>query len=119
MTYAIEELKRHLFNLETNEPINRAAGYVDQADLEKDSAESVRNAIAVLEHAFIPIEGTFKDRVVLEKRDLDDRLKKLNAFIGTETYCSLPESEQERLSRQADYMRCYSDVLAERIEAFE
>lgn len=78
--------------------------------------EGYRKQVSMATDGGTPI--TFKDRVVLEKRDLDGRLKKLDAFIGTETYCALPEAEQDRLCRQADYMRNYSAVLGERIAAF-
>jgi hypothetical protein len=114
--YAIEELKMAIIVAETNEPINRAEGNVAQADLEKETADSCRKALAVLMN--VPSETTFKERVVAEKRELDGRLEKLDAFIGTDKYRSLHDVEKERLCRQAGLMRDYSGVLGERIAAF-
>lgn len=59
-----------------------------------------------------------QQRVVIEKADLDEKLTKLRAFFGTETFANLDDAEMERLQRQADHMSAYSEVLGERIAAF-
>lgn len=59
-----------------------------------------------------------QQRVVDEKRELDDRREKLNAFFSTSIFHGLPESEQSRLLRQGVAMRTYSEILGERIAAF-
>lgn len=60
-----------------------------------------------------------QQRVVDEKRELDERLEKLNAFFRTPTFHGLDGVEQGRLGRQAGIMMQYSAVLAERIAAFQ
>lgn len=60
----------------------------------------------------------YQHRVVNEKTDLDDRLEKLEGFIGCTVFRGLPAAEQDRLNRQVVLMRALSAVLAERIEAF-
>lgn len=60
----------------------------------------------------------YQQRVVDEKKDLDERLAKLKAFVLTEVYRNLPADEQDRLSRQYDAMYSYSCILGERIAAF-
>lgn len=58
-------------------------------------------------------------RVVEEKAQLDDRLKKLDAFIQHSTiYRALPEEERGRLVKQALLMAEYKAVLVQRILAF-
>ena len=59
-----------------------------------------------------------QQRVLDEKRELDDRLQKLVAFFSNPIFHGLPESEQIRLERQAVAMRTYSEILSERIAAF-
>lgn len=60
-----------------------------------------------------------QQRVVEEKDQLDGRLSHLDAFIvENPTFKTLPEAEQVRLTRQANVMHQYSDLLAERIDAF-
>ncbi len=59
-----------------------------------------------------------QQRVVDEKRDLDDKREKLGSFKNTELFASLPWQEQERLNTQAHIMTMYSAVLGERIAAF-
>ena len=59
-----------------------------------------------------------QERVVNEKNDLDAKLGKLRAFIGSEMFDSVPMGEQNRLRRQELIMELYSDVLAERISFF-
>jgi hypothetical protein len=59
-----------------------------------------------------------QQRVVDEKRELDEKLTKLGAFGRTELFKTLPEDEQGRLNRQHSLMEQYSAVLGERIAAF-
>jgi hypothetical protein len=49
MKAAITQLQISLDVLTTNEPINRAEGNTEQADLEAANAAEIRRAIAVLE----------------------------------------------------------------------
>lgn len=61
----------------------------------------------------------WQQRVIDEKKELDDRHQKLTTFIfGNRQFHQLPEAEQERLKRQWRIMDEYSGVLAERIEAW-
>ncbi len=59
-----------------------------------------------------------QQRVVTEKKELDEKLEKLKSFFGTEIFLGLGDAEIDRMKRQADYMSAYSDVLGERIAAF-
>jgi hypothetical protein len=59
-----------------------------------------------------------QERVVAEKKELDDKLSKLNAFLTGTTFSTLPEDERQRLQRQSKLMGQYSGVLGERITAF-
>ena len=59
-----------------------------------------------------------QERVVKEEQELDEKIEKLNNFLGTSIFASLDTREQERLSRQLYHMQCYSSILAERIVAF-
>ena len=61
----------------------------------------------------------FQKRVIKEKQELDNRLLRLKTFMGLGAYSKLPEAEQIRLLRQSNIMRAYSQVLEERITAFE
>lgn len=59
-----------------------------------------------------------QERVVAEKRDLDDKREKLGAFIEGAIYQGLPEAERNRLTQQAIAMATYSTILGERIASF-
>ena len=59
-----------------------------------------------------------QQRVVEEKRDLDEKTGRLAAFLETKTYDALVPEERGRLRSQLFYMRRYADVLGERIAAF-
>jgi hypothetical protein len=63
----------------------------------------------------------FQQRVVDEKKELDDKLSKLDGFIDslTSAYRKLPIEEAVRLKKQSNIMQEYSDVLCERIAAFK
>lgn len=60
----------------------------------------------------------FQERVVTEKKELDEKIEKLLAFTKTEAFASLPNSEQSLLGRQSEAMVQYSVVLGARITAF-
>lgn len=61
-----------------------------------------------------------QDRVRAEKSELDGRLAKLDSFIlDNPAYRDLPEAEQQRLNKQSLVMAQYSNILDERIAAFE
>ena len=60
----------------------------------------------------------FQERVVEEKRELDEKREKLYAFTQTEICHNLPFDERNRLARQLAVMSEYSTILGARIEAF-
>jgi hypothetical protein len=62
-----------------------------------------------------------QQRVIDEKKELDDKLERLLAFIGEGNgpiFSTLVAEEQQRLTTQARIMKEYSDILADRINAF-
>ena len=60
-----------------------------------------------------------QQRVVDEKKDLDEKLDRLKAFLETSPiFNGLPADERERLGRQFDVMAEYSSILSQRIAAF-
>ena len=61
----------------------------------------------------------YQERVVAEKRELDDRVNKLHAFLESPVSDEVDRQELVRLGRQLQIMREYAGVLAERIEAFK
>lgn len=54
-------------------------------------------------------------RVVAEHAELSDRKGKLDAFFGTDLFCSLDEEEQADMKRQSELMAEYAEVLDRRI----
>jgi hypothetical protein len=62
---------------------------------------------------------THQERVVTEKKELDEKIEKLDTFRAGTIFPTLEEDEQNRLNLQLSFMRSYSGVLAERIAAFE
>lgn len=76
------------------------------------------NSIEVTLPESKPVMPLFQQRVLQEKQELDDKIKKLVPFIDGEIYKKLPEDEQVRLRKQVVLMSDYSEVLGERIAAF-
>jgi hypothetical protein len=60
----------------------------------------------------------YQQRVIAEKKALDDNGDKLDQFILSDRFAGLPPAEQERMRRQLEIMGKYSEVLGERIAAF-
>lgn len=59
-----------------------------------------------------------EQRVVDEKQELDNKTKSLDDFLLTELFHGLPSEEQDRMERQFEIMKKYSEILGERIAAF-
>lgn len=66
-----------------------------------------------------PLLQPHQQRVVSEKKDLDEKIDKLSVFLKTDIYKGLPGSEQARLNDQFRVMNDYSGILGERITAFK
>ena len=81
----------------------------------------VKNIVKRIEEGVLqPMRETpmlpYQQRVIDEKAELDERLVKLLNFPK---FADLPQPEQDRMWRQAKHMKRYSDILGERIEAWE
>lgn len=61
----------------------------------------------------------YQQRVIFEKIELDEKIQKLEAFFQSEHWNSVSDEEGGRLYRQIDIMTDYSDILDQRIAAFE
>jgi hypothetical protein len=60
----------------------------------------------------------FQQRVIEERRELRDKLDKLNEFVETAMFNKLPHVEKGRMLRQRSLMADYAEVLDERIANF-
>lgn len=57
----------------------------------------------------------FKKRLVVERDELDDKIAKLESFIGSTRFENLDERNRKLLVAQRDAMREYSTILNVRI----
>ncbi len=63
---------------------------------------------------------SWQERVITEKRELDQKIKKLGAFIDKSPITAdLPSEETGRLAAQFLVMTGYSAILGDRIAAFK
>ena len=61
----------------------------------------------------------YRQRVVEEKVDLDEKKAKLNDFFETDLFKGLDKSERDLLVRQHNVMSEYSNILYLRVEHFK
>lgn len=61
----------------------------------------------------------YKQRVVAEKAELDDKIAKLKAFFTSPVFDTLSEEECDILEEQHDVMQVYSNILSTRITFFK
>ncbi len=59
-----------------------------------------------------------QQRVVDEKKELDEKISKLETFTQGELFSTLDKDDQTLLSQQLDVMNSYSEILGKRIERF-
>lgn len=61
----------------------------------------------------------YQQRVIDEKKELDDKIEKLTSFLtNDEQRSKVSDQEADRMQRQLDCMNAYSGILGERIDAF-
>ena len=60
----------------------------------------------------------YQQRVIDEKKELDEKREKLELFFVTSKFTKLDQAEQDRLTIQSKIMEAYSDILQLRIVAF-
>ncbi len=77
----------------------------------------------VFEAAYLPLGHIsqlppHQQRVIGEHAEVNDRAKKLAAFLATDTYAGLPYAERMLLQEQLFYMEKYEDVLFRRVSHF-
>lgn len=60
----------------------------------------------------------YQERVIEEKTQLDEKLRKIRAFMVSPEFGRLSPEEQGRIKHQENTMWEYSDVLRERIWYF-
>lgn len=63
--------------------------------------------------------STFKERLITEKQDLDDKLIKLVEFVNGEKFSSIDPIQKTLLKIQSSAMATYSQCLLERIAWLE
>lgn len=61
----------------------------------------------------------YQQRVIDEKKALDEKIEKLDAFLDTDLFRSLSPDDGSLLMNQQHHMKAYSQVLAQRIERFK
>lgn len=61
------------------------------------------------------VEETFKDRLLKERAELEDKVSKLGSFLETENFKKIDEKQQELLEIQHGLMKSYLDILEQRI----
>lgn len=59
--------------------------------------------------------NTFKDRLIEEKAQLDDKIQKLQSFMESENFSKIDPVQMSLLNVQIFAMQTYSQVLAERL----
>jgi len=59
--------------------------------------------------------STFKERLIEEKAQLDEKIEKLDAFMQTEQFNQIDNVQISLLNCQLQVMKAYSQVLLERI----
>lgn len=62
-----------------------------------------------------PYVSDFISRMCDEKKELDERISKLEVFVKSDFYKSLDDRRKEKLGKQLGFMYDYSMVLGERI----
>lgn len=63
--------------------------------------------------------STFKERLVEEKTQLDEKIEKLEVFISSENFQNIEGVQMSLLNAQLSAMKTYSQIMLERISWLE
>ena len=78
---------------------------------------TVEEAKIMLCYVLAEQPAEFKNRLVQERNELDDRLGKLKAFLDTDTFMrSIPQGQQVLLWSQSGLMQGYLNTLNKRLD---
>lgn len=66
----------------------------------------------------VPAKPWHQVRATEDKRELDDKISKLTEFLNSDKTEQLNQDEIQRLHKQLNVMKQYSDILGERIANF-
>jgi len=58
----------------------------------------------------------YQERVIEEKQQLDEKIEKLQTFVGTEAMSTVSAVQGSLLRSQLSVMEAYSTILGERIK---
>jgi len=58
-------------------------------------------------------------RIMMEAKELNERLERLLLFLDSEIFIALDGAEQYRMRRQSEIMAEYLNILNQRIKAFQ
>ncbi len=61
---------------------------------------------------------SYQERVIEEKKELDEKINRLSNFINSDKYNQIDVSGRIRFDRQLAAMQTYSNILNERINTF-
>lgn len=61
------------------------------------------------------MEPTFKERLIAEKTDLDEKLSKLEVFVDSEKFKTIDPVQTSLLKAQLQAMATYSVILSQRL----
>ena len=62
--------------------------------------------------------NTYQQRVLNEKKELDEKIQKLESFLDNDLFKNLNETERNLLKSHLGIMSIYSDILKLRINLF-
>jgi hypothetical protein len=65
-----------------------------------------------------PVRHDWKQRVIDEKAEIETRIGKLCAFLKSDAYRALPDTDRFLLDRQLSHMRDYAHILFMRVARF-
>ena len=88
-------------------------------DLATALAKATSDTVAALERVYerlSPEPATFEQRVVIEHKQLGERLHKLRDFLDSKKFNELSDAERARLNRQVTVMSEYFEVLTDRLD---
>ena len=94
-----------------------ATAYAEgQQSTMKIVSEESKKMCARIEQGKEPL--TYQDRVLLEKKELDDKISRLEAFVGLDKFKELDAQQQSWMEEQLGTMIHYSSILSARIAGF-
>lgn len=91
-------------------PVEEGYAFIEE---EGEDEQWMNKECFEMDHVLV---DTWKDRLIVERDELEVKVNKLRNFVNSKTFDHVSEKQKVLLMEQLHHMQCYLDILNDRLE---